>query len=148
MGPTYWRRDFSSQSKIPPKLSRALSQIGDLGAQGVDVFDVHESPAQCLRFNDQVKKARQSATGAFSDRGIFSRRGAILCRWRRAQEFSQMNGQFFRLIMVQHVARLLDGFQAEIRYKFDALHEIFSRELPIEEHEVQRITRCAGSGGG
>jgi len=39
------RRDFSSQSKIPPKLSGALSQVGDLGAQGVDVFDVHVNPA-------------------------------------------------------------------------------------------------------
>src|SRR5574343_1334493 len=35
------RRDFSSQSKIPPELSGALSQVGDLGAQGVDAFDVH-----------------------------------------------------------------------------------------------------------
>lgn len=35
------RRDFSSQSKMSPELSGALSQVGDLGAQGVDAFDVH-----------------------------------------------------------------------------------------------------------
>jgi hypothetical protein len=37
------RRDFSSQSKIPPKVLRALREVGQLGAQGVDEFDVHFS---------------------------------------------------------------------------------------------------------
>jgi hypothetical protein len=40
------RRDFSSQSKIPPELNGALSQVRDLCAEGVDVFDVHEVPAK------------------------------------------------------------------------------------------------------
>jgi hypothetical protein len=35
------RRDFSSKSKIPPEVLRAVAQIGQLGAQGVDEFDVH-----------------------------------------------------------------------------------------------------------
>jgi hypothetical protein len=59
------RRDFSSQSKIPPKFGGPLNQIGDLGADGVDVFDVHgESCAKniCVL---QVKKAPQPVAGAF-----------------------------------------------------------------------------------
>ena len=72
------RSAFTSKSKIPPKLARAILEIGERIGEGIDVFGFHGDPGWREAIGDYSVRNAKSLSGRFLFRTDSPRAGA--CR--------------------------------------------------------------------